>query len=173
MTKELSALTKNASPAIISDITYKTVDQKKMKLDIYQPLSSQNKKVPVVVYIHGGGWASGDKSEIHNDYRKVLLHALLTEGYAVISIDYRLTNRNGIHFPAPVLDCKDAIRWVYKNADAYHFDTEKIGLWGTSAGAHLAMLMAYSTDTDFYGAAELKKYSSKVKYVLNNMDQWI
>jgi acetyl esterase/lipase len=151
----------------LSDITYKDSDQGKLKLDIYQP-QSQAEQNPVIVFIHGGGWATGDKTEIQQDYRAVLLKALLDNGYAIISIDYRLTDLEHIHFPAPVIDCKDAVRWVYKNADLYHFDVDHIGVWGTSAGAHMAMLLAYSGDKDFYGAEELSTYRSKVNYVFNH-----
>jgi len=150
------------------DITYKRLDNRELKLDIYQPQSRTENRAPVVIFIHGGGWASGDKSEIHQDYRATLLNDLLDKGFAVVSIDYRLTDLEHIHFPSPVIDCKDALRWVYKNSELYRFDINRIGLWGTSAGAHMAMLLAYSEDQDFYGADELKAYSSKVKYVFNN-----
>jgi acetyl esterase/lipase len=152
----------------LSDISYKQVEKEELKLDIYQPESAGTADHPVVIFIHGGGWATGDKSEIHSDYRASLLKALLEKGYAVVSIDYRLTDLEHIHFPAPVIDCKDAVRWVHKNAGLYHFDVNRIGLWGCSAGAHMAMLLAYSGDQDFYGLEELRGYSSKVNYVLNN-----
>jgi len=150
-----------------ADIPYKHVQKEDLKLDIYQPQTESHKN-PVLIFIHGGGWATGDKSEIHQDYRAFLLKALLDKGYAVISIDYRLTDLESIHFPAPVIDCKDAVRWVYKNAALYHFDVNHIGVWGTSAGAHMAMLLAYSGDNDFNGTEELSAYSSKVNYVFNN-----
>jgi len=152
----------------LSDITYKYPEHGELKLDVYQPENKGRGKNPVLIFIHGGGWATGDKSEIHEDYRAFLLKALLAEGYAVVSIDYRLTDLENIHFPAPVIDCKDAVRWVHKNAGLYHFDPDHVGVWGTSAGAHMAMLLAYSADEDFYGAAELRPFSSKVNYVFNN-----
>ncbi|MET1054715.1 MAG: alpha/beta hydrolase [Pedobacter sp.] len=152
----------------LSDITYKNLDKEDLKLDIYKPKSAAGRKDPVVIFIHGGGWATGDKSEIRFNYQAALLQALLEKGYAVISIDYRLTDLENIHFPAPVIDCKDAVRWVHKNAELYHFDADHIGVWGTSAGAHMAMLLAYSDDKDFYGADELITYSAKVNYVFNN-----
>ena len=168
VTRSASAQNKAAAQHVITDITYKKVGHGELKLDIYQPQPSGKVKNPVLIFIHGGGWASGDKSEIHSDYRNTLLNALLAKGYAVVSINYRLTNHDDIHFPSPVIDCKDAVRWVYQNAASYHFDTENIGVWGTSAGAHMAMLLAYSEDKDFYGATELRPYASKVNYVLNN-----
>lgn len=152
----------------LSDITYKHLENGALKLDIFQPELQGNSKNPVVLFIHGGGWATGDKAEIHEDYRAFLLQALLARGYAVLSIDYRLTDLEHIHFPAPVIDCKDALRWIYKHAGLYQFDTDHIGVWGTSAGAHMAMLLAYSADEDFYGAEELRPFSSKVNYVFNN-----
>lgn len=168
ISKSLSAETAKKAGGKKPDITYKTVDGLELKLDLYQPLSGTPDKFPVMVYIHGGGWAMGDKSEIHQDYRKDLMEAFLAKGYAVISIDYRLTDLENTHFPAPLIDCKDAVRWIYKHADHYQLDADQIGLWGSSAGANLALLIAYSADTDFSGDAELSGYPAKVKYVLNH-----
>jgi acetyl esterase/lipase len=168
ITRGMATQNKGAPRDVISDITYKKVENGELKLDIYMPKPAGKTKAPVVIFIHGGGWATGDKSEIHYDYRDSFRKALLARGYAVVSINYRLTNRENIHFPAPVIDCKDAVRWLYKNAASYRLDAENIGVWGTSAGAHMAMLLAYSEDKDFHGDAELMSYSSKINYVLNN-----
>lgn len=159
--------TTNARP-VLFNIIYKKLADGELKLDIYQPQSSGDHPNPVVVYLHGGGWTTGDKSEIHNDYREDILQAMLAKGYAVVSVDYRLTNADNMHFPAPVIDCKDAVRWLRKNAKSFHFDPENIGVWGTSAGAHMGMLLAYTDDKDFYGAPELRPYSARVNYVLDN-----
>lgn len=152
---------------IIQNITYKTVDTSKIKLDLYLPKLSKPSKTPLLIYIHGGGWATGDKQSIRNDFRPYLLTALLKKGYAVASINYRLTNQKNIHFPAPIDDCKDAIRWLHKNAEVYNLDNNNFGLWGTSAGAHLALLAGYTGSDTFTENTNLKPFSSQVNYVID------
>lgn len=150
-----------------ADIVYKVVGDQKIPLDIYLP-EKANGKTPVVVFIHGGSWIRGDKSILGRHYFKTHRDRFLEEGFAVVSINYRLSSPGGPHFPEPIVDCKDAVRWVRKNADLYNFDAEKIGLWGVSAGGHLAMMVAYSDEQDYKGAPELAAYSSEVNYVINH-----
>ncbi|WP_166670655.1 alpha/beta hydrolase [Olivibacter sp. XZL3] len=67
-----------------------------------------------------------------------------------------------------VADCKDAIRWIRKNASNYHFDNNQIGIWGASAGGNLALLTAYSPPDSFPGDKTLLAYSSSVNFVIDN-----
>lgn len=156
-----------AQTTILKDITYKKISGETINLDIYKPFDKKNSPNPVVVYVHGGRWDSGDKSSIKVPYRMALLNKLIENGYAVVCINYRLANSSN-HFPAPISDCKDAVRWIRHNAEQYNFNPENIGLWGTSAGAHLAMLCAYTNDKEFPGTEKLRSYSSKVNYVIDN-----
>lgn len=121
------------------NITYKKVGEKELKLDIYYPFFSIEKNYPVIIFVHGGGFVIGEKNDI-NRFNSVF-QAMLREGWAVVSVDYRLLKRD-ILFPVSVEDVKDAVWWVVENADIYEFDTDKIGLWGTSAGGNLALLTA-------------------------------
>lgn len=149
---------------IISDI-YKT-DPKDLKLALLLPESlNKDDKIPVIIYLHGGAWTFGDRSEIFSSCKKQV-QDLQELGFAVISVDYSLVDSK-TNFPQNIVDCKDVVRWVYKNAETYHFDVENIGVWGTSAGAHLALMVAYSDDSDFIGDNALKDYSSKVNYVID------
>ncbi len=136
-------------------------------LDIYRPKNVSHVKTPVVIYVHGGGWVGGDKIIRADSYIENTILKLVEKQYSVISIDYTLVN-NDVHFPLPLEDTKDAIRWVRKNADVYNFDTNNIGLFGASAGSHLSMLAAYTQDNEFVGDPELSSYSAKVNYVVNN-----
>lgn len=149
---------------IFKDIVYKTVDDLELKLDLYTPLKVLHNTSPVVMYVHGGNWFSGDKSLPHN--LEPVINQVRESGYTVISIEYRLVN-DEIKYPVPVMDTKDALRWVYKNSDKYNLDTDNIGILGVSSGAHLAMLSAYSKSTDFIGSKELSSYPSDVKYVVD------
>lgn len=153
---------------LIENISYKTIekgDTNRVLLDIYMP-KNPVKKVPVLVQIHGGAWVEGNKSLTGRTFSEMAVEQLLKLGYAVVSINYRLVNKE-IHFPIPIQDCKDAIRWIRKNAEKYQFDTENIGVWGGSAGAHLSLLAAYTDDAKFIGDPDLAHYSAKVNYVLD------
>ncbi|KIC64733.1 alpha/beta hydrolase [Chryseobacterium taiwanense] len=152
---------------VYENIAYKINNEKPILLDIYTPKNTSSEKLPVLIYVHGGGWVAGDKT-IHADtYIENTILKLVEKNYAVISIEYTLVSET-VHFPLPIQDTKDAIRWVRKNAEKYNFDTNNIGIFGASAGSHLTMLAAYTNDNEFVGNPELSGYSAKVNYVVNN-----
>lgn len=107
--------------------------------DLYLPqLDSENdgQTLPVVLLVHGGGWAQND-----NRYQmKKLAKSIAQEGFAVFSITYRLAPE--YVFPAPVDDLLEAINWLSMNAGKYQLDMQRAALFGYSAGAHLAELAA-------------------------------
>jgi acetyl esterase/lipase len=153
---------------VSENITYKKDGQgKDLKLDMYRPKNSAKEKLPVVIFLHGGAWAHGDKVIAPDNYIEQTILKLTEKNYAVLSVNYRLVS-DEVHFPGPIEDSKDAVRWVRKNADQYGFDAENIGYWGVSAGAHLSLLSAYTPDTEFVGDQELSIYSGKVNYVVDN-----
>ncbi len=151
------------------EVLYKmTENGDSLKLDVFLPNDRQeDKKTPVLVMIHGGAWVAGDRSLDREYFKSSLRDKLTAKGVAVISISYTLVH-DSLHFPGPIEDCKDAIRWVRANATTYDFDTSNIGLWGESAGAHLALLAAYTGGDDWQGSLNLSAYSSSVSYVIDN-----
>lgn len=138
-----------------------------LRLDLYLPNNAVNEKKPLVILVHGGGWAFGDKGLSSLYYTRALKEQLLRNNYAVASIGYSLVN-DSVHFPTPVEDCKDAVKWLYSQSEKYKLDTANYGVWGGSAGAHLAMLIAYSDAEDFAGDSELSNYPSRLNYVIDN-----
>ena len=92
---------------------------------------------PAVIYVHGGGWAAGTKTDTPNEL-------LATRGFAMFSISYRFSDE--AIFPAAIHDVKAAIRWVLANSSDLRIDPERIGIWGHSAGGHLASLAALTGD---------------------------
>ncbi len=157
---EKTALTKN--------IVYKTNSLgKPVFLDLYRPKNQVTEKLPVVIYVHGGAWAKGDQVVRAGNYIENFILKLVEKNYAVISIDYTLVSEK-VHFPIPVEDTKDAVRWVRKNAEQYDFDPDNIGFFGASSGAHLSLLAAYTPDSEYTGSTELSAYSAKVNYVVDN-----
>ncbi len=119
------------------DVVYATPGGLELKLDAYLPDGAGPH--PAVVVIHGGSWRSGDKLQL-------AIHALAfaRAGVAAFSIDYRLAPRH--KWPAQILDCAAAVRWVRANAGKLRVDPERIGAFGYSAGGHLAALLGASPD---------------------------
>jgi putative heme-binding domain-containing protein len=115
----------------LRDLEYVKGGHERNKLDLYLPEKADG-PLPVIVWIHGGAWLGGSK-----DNPPAL--SFLTRGYAVASINYRLSQH--AQFPAQIEDCKAAIRWLRANAKTYHLDPNHIGVWGASAGGHLVALL--------------------------------
>jgi acetyl esterase/lipase len=105
------------------------------KLDLYIPTTGSG-SFPVVVMVHGGGYMMGDKT---NGAGLVGVDQLLAAGYAVASINYRLSDE--AKYPAQIHDAKASVRFLRANAPHYHLNPNKIGAWGASAGGNLASLL--------------------------------
>lgn len=108
--------------------------------DLYLP--RQGGPRPVVLMVHGGGWANRSRDDMTGLSRK-----LARQGYAVFNVDYRLAP--GYTYPAQLQDMRRALHWITANAARYQLDTGRINAWGYSSGAHLAALVA-----SFDGRAE-------------------
>lgn len=107
-------------------------------MDIFLPDTGEG-PFPVVVDIHGGGYFYGSRASVRMEPVLELIH----RGYVVVTLDYTLSPYG--KFPLQVQEIKAAIRYLRAHADEYHIDPERIGLWGLSAGAHLAVLAAVSS----------------------------
>lgn len=143
----------------IKDIEYGRGGDVSLTLDIVRPKVQQPSPMPVVVYIHGGAWQQGSKRW---GLRPII--PLARRGYFCVTINYRLTDV--AIFPAQIEDCKCAIRWVRAHAKEYDLDADHIGVWGNSAGGHLAALAGTSGGVkDLEGKGGWEKYSSKVQAV--------
>jgi acetyl esterase/lipase len=118
------------------DIAYASSSQAQ-KLDIYLPDEGDG-PFPVIVSIHGGAFKGGDKAD---GQVNAMLEGL-KRGYAVVSINYRLSGEEV--FPAQIYDVKAAVRWIRANAKNYMLNPEKIAAWGGSAGGHLSTMLGTS-----------------------------
>jgi len=107
-----------------------------LELDLYLPHGVAG-PLPCVIWIHGGGWRNGSRSN-------PLCRFLTDYGYAVASIDYRLSGQAS--WPAQLHDCKGAVRWLRANATTYGLDPRRFGAWGASAGGHLAAMLGVTAD---------------------------
>ena len=131
-----ASTTKNPPEGPFYNLVYGQGGGKALRLDLYPATSAAAgfKPVPVIVFLHGGGWKIGDKHEI-DPYVARFNEA----GFAVVSVNYRLS-RDG-RFPTQIFDGKTAVRWTRANAGQYGLDPEHIGVMGFSAGGHLAALL--------------------------------
>lgn len=123
----------------VLDIEYANLSEAQ-KLDIYFP-KVKKEKYPVIVFVHGGAWISGDKRE---NFSLPILRGL-EEGYAVASVNYRLSTE--ATFPAAVEDVKASIRFLRANAEKYNLDADHITIFGRSSGAGLATLVGTTSGT--------------------------
>jgi acetyl esterase/lipase len=138
-----------------ADLEYARPGGKSLLLDLYLPKNTTN-ATPVIVWIHGGAWDSGDKVPC-----PILKMGRL--GYAIASINYRLSSV--APFPAQIHDCKAAIRWLRANADRYGLEANRIGVFGASAGGHLAALLGATANVPELEGDANPGYSSQVQAV--------
>ncbi len=158
------------------NIPYNNDTLSKHLLDIYLPPNPKG-KMPLVVWVHGGGWLVNDKYA-DMGYMKGTISEMINSGFALASIDYRFASQ--AVFPALIQDCNRALSFLYDNADKYGFDKNRIALMGFSAGGHLATLMGLSKNNkidaffmpntskafnfkavvDFYGPSDLVSLNS-------------
>ena len=124
-----------------ADLVYSVAGGRPRLLDLYLPRGAAP-PLPVIVWLHAGGWRSGDRKHAPDLSRHFAM-----QGFAMASIDYRLSGE--ATFPAQLRDVKAAIRWLRANAERHGIDGQRIGLWGASAGGHLATLAALTPDQEF------------------------
>lgn len=148
-------------PPSLINVTYCTMDGVELKMDAYFP-SERSPSMPVVVYVHGGGWAAGDK---RGGPGAVETPALVNAGFAVFSINYRLAPE--FLFPAMIEDVKCAIRSLRAHAADYQIDPNRIGVWGGSAGGHLVSLLGTADESAGFDVGEYLEYSSRAQAVVN------
>lgn len=137
---------------------------RKHLLDIYLPPNAKP-NTPVVIWMHGGAWNHNDKYA-DMSYMKKTIRAILDNGYALASIDYR--HSTTAPFPAQIIDCNQAVEFLYTNSARFKLNKTRFALIGFSAGGHLASLLALSLNNgvgEFYNAA--KKPSFSIKTVLD------
>ena len=145
------------SVRVVRDQAYSRVGRTERLADLYIPASAD--APAVVLWLHGGGWRFGDRHMAPD-----LADFAQASGLAVVSIDYRLSDE--AKFPAPVEDVKASVRWVRGAASEFGVNADRIGLWGSSAGGHLAACAALSREDEFH-TGEYPGYSSAVQAIVD------
>lgn len=154
----------NDAPVLNGEVIHHVEYKENLTLDIYQPTQKVFDKTPVLIYYHGGAWMYGIKETLNVNRFNGAVNILREKGYAVISPNYTLAQKDKSPFPDNIIDAMDAIMWVENNANAYGFDVNNIGLLGESAGAHLAMMTAYAKPGQLLS---LPNFTSNINYVID------
>lgn len=138
------------------DLSYVANGHQRQKLDLYLP--EQGEDFPLIIWVHGGAFRMGSKED------KVPL-AYLAAGYAVASINYRLSQH--AIFPAQIEDCKAAVRWLRAQAQRFNLDPRRFGAWGESAGGHLVAMLGVTGAVKGFEVGENLEESSHVEAVVD------
>lgn len=142
-----------------NNVVYTRAAGQDLVLHITRPAAIPDKPMPVVIWVHGGGWSRAVSQPHPNRF-------LAEHGFFTVSVSYRLTPQHP--FPAQIHDVKAAVRWLRANAERYHIDPDRIGVWGHSAGGQLAVLLGTSGDLpELEGELPPVGYSTRVHAVVN------
>ncbi|MGW3984448.1 alpha/beta hydrolase fold domain-containing protein [Streptomyces mirabilis] len=128
------------------DIEFRRTDDSRLLLDVYRPAGA-TEPLPAVVYFHGGGWARGSRT----DYAEDRLVPVAASGIVVASASYRFSDVAG--WPAQLDDAAAAVEYVLDHADHLGVDSSRVGVWGASAGGHIATMLALHRDRPAIAAA--------------------
>lgn len=114
------------------DLVYNTIESRELHLDAFY--NKGNKPQPAVVLIHGGGWKSGNKSQM-----KIFAQEIASKGYSCFAIEYRLSPE--AKYPAAIFDIKNAIKFIKRNAKKFNVNSNKVAVLGCSSGGQMAALI--------------------------------
>jgi len=116
---------------VLRDLEYAQAKGVSLKLDLYRPSAKPSAPMPLVIWVHGGGWRNGSKANCPAAW-------LATKGYAVASLDFRLLPEHP--WPAQIEDPVAALRWLRQESGKYGFDAERSAAMGGSSGGHVVAL---------------------------------
>lgn len=144
---------------VFENIEYKYIDSTSLQLDIYK-LKNLNEPAPVMIFIHGGSWRSGKRS----DYLPYLID-YAKKGYVTATISYRLVKK--AVFPAAVQDVNCGVKYIKNHADAYGINPNRVVLIGGSAGGHLSLMIGYGGEEELFSKDCDLDNNSKVHAIID------
>ena len=134
------------------DIVYNSLDSRVLHLDAYY--KKGKKPQPAVILIHGGGWKSGNKSQM-----KIFAQEIASKGYSCFSIEYRLSPE--AQYPAAIFDVKNAIKYIKANAKKFNVNPDKVAVLGCSSGGQMAALIGTTNNNlEFESPSEINENAS-------------
>lgn len=144
-------------------VVYYSFGGRDLLAEVFYPAKKAIVKIPAVILIHGGGWASGDRSHL-----VPMAQRLAENGFFATTVEHRLSPE--AKYPAAIVDLKTAIKWVKSNAEIYHVDTTKIAVLGCSSGATLASLLAVTGQNDQFNSHPMNTKATAEVQALVNID---
>jgi acetyl esterase/lipase len=145
-----------------SDVIYSRAGGQELKMDIFFPTNTTGRRLPVVLYVHGGGWQTGTKSML------AMMPGpseLLRRGYLVVAMNYRLAPQ--YKFPAMIEDVKCAVRYLRAHSRDFNLDPARIGAMGDSSGGHLVALLGLTDASAGFEGEGWPNQSSRVQAVVD------
>ncbi len=130
------------------DVVYYSIGERDLHADIFYSVKSRGQKIPAVVLIHGGGWASDSKS-----HSVPMAQILATHGFFAASVKHRLSPE--AKYPAAISDLKTFVKWIKINAENYNIDSNKIAVLGCSSGATLATFLGVTGQNPKFQSHEI------------------
>lgn len=149
----------NTEVAEIKEVIYQQRKDRTLHFDAFYV--KEQKSNPAVIMIHGGGWRSGNKNQMH-----LMAQEIAAKGYSCFAIEYRLSLE--AKYPEGVYDVKNAIKFIKNNARKFNVDPDKIAVLGCSSGGQMAALIGTTNENSGFEEASFKsKSSSKVKAIID------
>ena len=146
-----------------NNVVYCSRGSRNLMLDVFYPTSFSKEKRIAVMFIHGGGWRSGSRTQHHP-----LAQRLADLGYVVFTSEYRLSTE--ALYPAAVYDLKAALRWIHAHASEYNIDAKKIAMAGFSAGGQLAALIGTTNNNKKFDDNSCNRNSSSAVNAIIDID---
>lgn len=140
------------------DIVYNSIESRELHFDAYY--KKGKKAQPAVVLIHGGGWKSGNKSQL-----RIFAQEIATKGYSCFAIEYRLSSE--AKFPAAIFDVKNAIKYIKANAKKFNVNREKVAVLGCSSGGQMAALIGTTNNNLGYEAPSEINENASVQAIID------
>ncbi|MBW6534038.1 MAG: alpha/beta hydrolase [Mariniphaga sp.] len=145
------------------DVVYRAFKNRELHADLFYPDKTLDKKIPAIILIHGGGWASGNKSHLVPMAQMLAAHSFFTA-----TVEHRLSPE--AKYPAAITDLKTFVKWVKTNAEKYYTDTTKIAVLGCSSGATLATLLGTIGQNPKFNSHKLEENISDKVHAIINID---
>jgi pectinesterase len=143
------------------DVPYCTLGPRTLRADVYHPAKKRRGGYPAILFVHGGGWSSGNRRQ-----HLPMAQQLAARGYVCVLPEYRLSTE--ARYPAAVLDLQATLRWLRAHAKAYNLDTTRVAVWGFSAGGQLAALVGTTgTATAPAGTTCYPTHSSQLQAIVD------
>jgi len=143
------------------DVVYYSFENRELHADLFYPDKKVSEKIPAIILIHGGGWASGNKSHLVPMSQMLAVH-----GFFAATAEHRLSPE--AKYPAAITDLKTFVKWVKKNADKFNIDTTKIAVLGCSSGATLASFLGTTAENSKFSSHEFERnFSDRVQAIIN------